>query len=125
VISALVKEIDETVRAIRLVCSAEDRTQRLLLLRLAATLETQARLLGNAVLQPAPSPAPPAPTPLPKKILSTSEAASFLRVSSRTLEKWRTYGGGPQFSRLGTRVVYSAEHLEAFAAARSRHNTNA
>ena len=35
------------------------------------------------------------PTTLPPRYLRTSEAARFLSLSPRTLEKHRTYGTGP------------------------------
>jgi predicted DNA-binding transcriptional regulator AlpA len=44
---------------------------------------------------------------LPPRYLRTQEAARFLGLSPRTLEKHRTYGTGPRYSKLGGRVVYS------------------
>lgn len=38
-------------------------------------------------------------------LLTTKEAAAFLQVSEKTLEKWRTKGTGPKFRRLGHRTV--------------------
>ena len=51
-----------------------------------------------------------------KKLLSTKEAAEFLSLSARTLEKHRTYGTGPAYRKLGGRVVYAVDDLEAWAA---------
>ena len=42
---------------------------------------------------------------LPPRFLRTKEAAEFLSLSSRTLEKHRTYGTGPAYRKLGGRVV--------------------
>jgi hypothetical protein len=53
---------------------------------------------------------------LPPRFLRTKEAAEFLSLSSRTLEKHRTYGTGPAYRKLGGRVVYSFDDLEAWAA---------
>lgn len=53
---------------------------------------------------------------LPPRFLRTKEAAEFLSLSARTLEKHRTYGTGPAYRKLGGRVVYSIEDLEAWAA---------
>lgn len=39
-------------------------------------------------------------------LLLPAEAAQYLRLSPRTLEKLRTKGGGPRFARLGRRVLY-------------------
>ncbi|WP_370198120.1 helix-turn-helix transcriptional regulator [Roseibium sp.] len=52
---------------------------------------------------------------LPPRYLRTPEAARFLGLSSRTLEKHRTYGTGPAYRKLGGRVVYSLEDLQAWA----------
>jgi len=53
---------------------------------------------------------------LPPRFLRTKEAAEFLSLSARTLEKHRTYGTGPAYRKLGGRVVYSVDDLEAWAA---------
>lgn len=52
---------------------------------------------------------------LPPRFLRTKEAAHFLSLSSRTLEKHRTYGTGPAYRKLGGRVVYAIGDLEAWA----------
>ncbi|MBB3808742.1 helix-turn-helix transcriptional regulator [Pseudochelatococcus contaminans] len=52
---------------------------------------------------------------LPPRFLRTKEAAEFLGLSPRTLEKHRTYGTGPLFRKLGGRVVYAIDELEAWA----------
>ena len=51
---------------------------------------------------------------LPPRYLRTPEAARFLGLSGRTLEKHRTYGTGPRYSKLGGRVVYQVEDLQAW-----------
>jgi predicted DNA-binding transcriptional regulator AlpA len=52
---------------------------------------------------------------LPPRFLRTPEAARFLGLSGRTLEKHRTYGTGPAYRKLGGRVVYSIDDLQAWA----------
>ena len=52
---------------------------------------------------------------LPPRYLRTPEAAHFLSLSGRTLEKHRTYGTGPAYRKLGGRVVYSIDDLQAWA----------
>jgi predicted DNA-binding transcriptional regulator AlpA len=52
---------------------------------------------------------------LPPRYLRTKEAAEFLSLSARTLEKHRTYGTGPAYRKLGGRVVYSLDDLEIWA----------
>ena len=64
--------------------------------------------------QPAPSAAAPAAVANPE-FLTTDEAAAFLRLSPRTLEKQRVLGGGPRFRKFGARVVYAAVDLRAWA----------
>lgn len=55
-----------------------------------------------------------ATTQLPPRYLRTPEAARFLGLSGRTLEKHRTYGTGPRYSKLGGRIVYRLEDLQAW-----------
>ncbi len=52
---------------------------------------------------------------LPPRYLRTQEAARFLGLSERTLEKHRTYGTGPTYRKLGGRVVYSLADLQTWA----------
>ena len=74
-----------------------------------------------------PSPAAaatPQPNVLPAastspEFLTTDEAAAFLRLSPRTLEKQRVLGGGPRFRKFGARVVYAAVDLRAWADGRA------
>ena len=56
------------------------------------------------------------PKPRPRYLL-TDEAAEFLRLSVRTLEKRRSTGDGPRYRKLGRRVVYTIADLEAWAEA--------
>jgi plasmid replication initiation protein len=46
---------------------------------------------------------------LPPRFLRTPEAARFLSLSGRTLEKHRIYGTGPQYRKIGGRVVYALD----------------
>ena len=55
------------------------------------------------------------PTNLPPRFLRTPEAARFLGLSGRTLEKHRYFGTGPAYRRIGGRVVYSVDDLQAWA----------
>ncbi|MCY1280999.1 hypothetical protein D9M70_297970 [compost metagenome] len=60
----------------------------------------------------------------PTRYLTNSEAAEFLRLSPRTLEKQRVIGGGPRFRKFGRRVLYALADLEAWADARSFEATS-
>ena len=51
----------------------------------------------------------------PPRLLRTPEAARFLGLSGRTLEKHRTYGTGPTYKKMGGRVVYALADLQAWA----------
>ena len=42
------------------------------------------------------------------------ELARRWSLSHRTLERWRWAGGGPSFLKLGNRVIYRLEDIEAF-----------
>ena len=55
--------------------------------------------------------------------LDTREAATYLRLRPATLERWRSNGGGPAYCKLGGRVVYAREELDAFADAGRRLST--
>ncbi|MDP2116522.1 MAG: DNA-binding protein, partial [Brevundimonas sp.] len=46
-----------------------------------------------------------------RRFLRTPEASEYLGLSSRTLEKHRTYGTGPRYRKLGGRVVYDLTDL--------------
>lgn len=60
---------------------------------------------------------------VPPRYLRTPEAARFLGLSGRTLEKHRTYGTGPTFRKLGGRVVYAVADLQAWANRGSKIST--
>src|SRR5258707_5149083 len=61
---------------------------------------------------------------LPPRFLRTPEAARFLGLSGRTLEKHRTYGTGPKYRKIGGRVVYTLEDLKAWADIGTRRSTS-
>ena len=58
------------------------------------------------------------------RYLKTPDAATHLGLSARTLEKHRCYGTGPIFRRLGGRIVYAIDDLEAWAALGTRRSTS-
>ncbi len=55
--------------------------------------------------------------------LNQIELAARWNISHRTLERWRWTGEGPQFIKIGGRVVYRLEDVEAFEADQLRKNT--
>lgn len=73
----------------------------------------KSRLLsGDALIETAPA--------QPVHHLCQEELARRWRVSPRTLERWRWLGQGPAFLRLGGRVAYTLQDVEAYEAAQ-RH----
>jgi hypothetical protein len=67
---------------------------------------------------------PSAEPPVVPRYLKTPDAAVHLGLSPRTLEKHRCYGTGPIFRRLGGRVVYAIDELDAWAALGTRRSTS-
>jgi len=63
-------------------------------------------------------------TDAPPRYLRTPEAARFLGLSGRTLEKHRTYGTGPVYRKLGGRIVYALDDLQAWADRGTRQSTS-
>jgi hypothetical protein len=52
--------------------------------------------------------------------LTEAETAKALRISSRTLARWRVAGGGPPFARLSARrIAYPVDGLKAWGAGRT------
>lgn len=49
-----------------------------------------------------------------EELISATEAAKFLKVSPRTIERWRTQSSGPPYIRLGRRVWYRRQRLNEF-----------
>ena len=45
-------------------------------------------------------------------------------LSARTLERWRWLGQGPAYLKLGGRIAYRLEDIEAYEAAQTRDAAN-
>jgi excisionase family DNA binding protein len=56
-------------------------------------------------------------------LLTTQEAARFLSLSSRTLERLRLDGSGPRYCKLRRSVRYRQADLDAWLTDSSRHST--
>ncbi len=61
---------------------------------------------------------------LPPRLLRTEEAARYLGLSGRTLEKHRCYGTGPVYRKIGGRVVYAIDDLVAWSDRGVRRSTS-
>jgi predicted DNA-binding transcriptional regulator AlpA len=57
-------------------------------------------------------------------LISTPELAAQLGLAEITLRKWRVYGSGPRFVRLGGSVRYRAEDIDAWLASRVANSTS-
>jgi excisionase family DNA binding protein len=57
-------------------------------------------------------------------LLTAHEAATLLKLSERTLERWRVAGVGPKFVRLGRSIRYRLTEIEAHIASRVVSSTS-
>jgi hypothetical protein len=55
------------------------------------------------------------------KHLHQVELARRWQISPRTLERWRWLKSGPRYLKIGGRVVYRLEDVEAFEAAQTKN----
>ena len=55
--------------------------------------------------------------------LNQNELAVRWTISPRTLERWRFTGEGPQFIKIGGRVAYRVEDIEAYELEQLRQAT--
>ena len=58
------------------------------------------------------------------RYLNTHQAAEYLGLSPRTLDRYRVKGSGPIYHRFGGRVRYVAEDLDDWATNRRRTSTS-
>jgi predicted DNA-binding transcriptional regulator AlpA len=56
-------------------------------------------------------------------ILTTPQAAIYLGLAVSTLNKWRCFGDGPRFLKLGRAVRYRREDLDSFLVSRQLGST--
>ena len=59
----------------------------------------------------------------PVTSLTTEQAAQYLALSTSTLNKWRCYGTGPKFLKLGRAVRYRRLDLDAWLEAQEALDT--
>lgn len=55
--------------------------------------------------------------------LRTKEAATYMALSESTLEKFRHYGGGPRYYKLGRAVIYDSNDIDEWLLLRAREQT--
>lgn len=56
--------------------------------------------------------------------LSTAQAAFYIGLSRRTLEKMRTHGGGPKYRKHGRYVRYHIKDLDDWSTSRAHQSTS-
>ena len=56
--------------------------------------------------------------------LTTEQAAEYVGLKRRTLEKMRTVGGGPPYRKHGRYVRYHIDELRAWSAGRAHRSTS-
>ena len=57
--------------------------------------------------------------------LNQIDLADRWNISERTLERWRWLGEGPAYLKIGGRVVYRLEDIEAYETENLRPSTSA
>lgn len=57
------------------------------------------------------------------EMLSPRQLAARWNLSEKTLERWRMLGTGPTYLKLGGRVMYRAQEVEAHEQQRTRRCT--
>jgi hypothetical protein len=60
----------------------------------------------------------------PVRHLNQIDLSRRWSISPRTLERWRWLHQGPQYLKIGGRVVYRLEDVEAFEAAQTKVSTS-
>lgn len=55
--------------------------------------------------------------------LNQSDLSERWTISPRTLERWRWAGCGPRYLKIGGRVVYRLEDIEAYENTQAFNNT--
>ena len=58
------------------------------------------------------------------ELLTTTQAAAYVNMSPRTLERYRVTGEGPKYLKLGRLVFYRQSHLDEWLNARVRRSTS-
>jgi predicted DNA-binding transcriptional regulator AlpA len=59
-----------------------------------------------------------------RRRIRTPDAARYVGLAKRTLEKMRLTGDGPRFYKLGRAVVYDTQDLDAWLHERARRSTS-
>lgn len=60
-----------------------------------------------------------------RKYISTADAADMLSVSDKTLERLRCTGNGPEYCKIGSRVIYPVDKLHSWVQSQTHSSTSA
>jgi len=66
-----------------------------------------------------------AKTDRPVRHFNQTDLAGRWKISTRTLERWRWLKQGPSYVKIGGRVVYMLDDVEAFETAQRRQTSSA
>ncbi|MCD4512187.1 helix-turn-helix domain-containing protein [Brucella pseudogrignonensis] len=66
---------------------------------------------------------PPNPSSF-SPFMTTKQAATWLHLCARTLEKHRSFGTGPAYHKIGGRILYDIADLRAWVETGSRTSTS-
>ena len=71
-----------------------------------------------------PKPRNPVPSD-PNALMTEGQAADYLSVAARTLNNWRSRGGGPKFVKVSDRCIrYRRRDLDDWTERRTRRSTS-
>lgn len=59
-----------------------------------------------------------------EKYFSTKQLAKHIKTSPRTLERWRMEGQGPEYYKLGRKVIYKSDDIIAYLEANKYSHTS-
>jgi predicted DNA-binding transcriptional regulator AlpA len=59
-----------------------------------------------------------------RRRLRTPEAAAYIGLAPRTLEKMRLTGAGPSYYKLGRAVIYDTREIDTWVSERARRSTS-
>ena len=59
-----------------------------------------------------------------KQLMTTKETSAYVRHAVQTLAKWRVYGKGPRWVKMGRSVFYDRSELDLWIDANTRRSTS-
>ena len=59
-----------------------------------------------------------------EEYFNTKEVAKYMKISPRTIERWRTEGQGPEYHKVGRKVIYNVSDINAYLASNKYSHTS-